>query len=338
MTKRRKNTGTQATFDFQRWFFVFRVQNMWPRMTLRSAASLPMGGLFQSTAILALAAMLNGCISMGLSEQIATREEPKEAKIFFLTADEKSYTVSRWWGADYETVVIKRRDLPAGCETARFFFNDSTREIRIMEPEGAPWSTGEAIPLPDESFSPCSLLVSYGSFSGPPELEGLVVTSSTGLVAKEKRQQPQPAVWALTPAAMMVEGYAMVGALWTMPIWGPIAYINEKNKETRRERYNSDFHQAVIACWAAVDDKVTNGWYYGANIRVTRFDWSPENENAYELTTVDEPCSAEDATPVDTRVTLHKGRLDFRSQEAEADIECGLKSGNVVAVKVKPLQ
>jgi hypothetical protein len=305
-------------------------------MFLRSATSMQVGWLSRIIVIVILAAMLNGCASLAVSQKIATREEPQEFKVFLLTADEKDYTVSRWWGTDYETVTISRRDSPAGCETTRFFLNDSTHELRMMEPVSAPWLTGVTPPLPDESYPPCALLVSYGSFSGPPELEGVAVTSSTGLVAKGERPSPHPAIWALTPAAMMVEGYAMVGAFWTFPVWGPIAFMSGQNKEKER----SVLPSPVTACWTAIDDKVENGWFYDLNIKVTGFEWTSEIENAYVLSTAtstaNELFSDDNSVPIDSKVTLHKGHIHFSSVGADVDVECGLQSGKVVAIRVNP--
>jgi len=315
-------------------FFTFRLIRA--LMSLRAATSLPVGRLLQLTAIVAFVAMLNGCISLAASEKIASREEPQDVKSFLLTADESSYTVSRWWNKDYETVAIPRRDLPAGCETARFFLNDTSHELRIAIPASSPWVAGKYPPLPDDNYPPCALLISYGYFSGPPELEGVVITSSTGLVANDERQRPQPAIWALAPAGMIVEGYAMVGATLTLPIWGPIAYFSAEEEKTSKEQAKSKIPPPVTACWNSIDDKLQNGWIYDMNIQITGYEWIPENESAYTLTPVNEPCGDDNATHVDTRVTLHNGLVRFRSLEAKADIECGLQSGNVVNITLKP--
>jgi len=287
----------------------------------------------QLSAIVVLAAILNGCASMAVSERIATREEPQSSKCFFLTANENYYTISRWWVDDFESLSIKRSNLPAGCETARFFLMDSTHELRIMESASVPWLTWETPPLPDESYPPCALLVSYGSFSEPSKLEGVVVTSSTGTAAKGERPQPHPAVWALAPAAMMAEGYAMVGAFWTSPIWVPVALMSGQDKEKER----SVLPSPVTACWVAIDEKVKNGWLFNSILKVTGFEWSSRKESAYLFTTTNEQFSDENPVPIDSRITLYKGRIHFRSIRTDADIECGLQSGNVVSIRVKPL-
>lgn len=308
------------------------------RMLIPSAASLLRVRLLQLIAIVLLPTMLNGCASMYMSERIATREEPQSSKLFFLTAVEESYVISRWWEDDFESVSIKRSDLPAGCETARFYLNNSTQELKLLEPVVADWITEGQPLLPDDSYPPCSLLISYGAFSGPPELEGIEVNSSSGFIKKDDRKQRHPAVWVLTPVAAVAEGYAMVGAFWTLPVWGPMLYFNEKNKEKRREQYEKDFPQPVTACWNAIDDKVKDGWLYAASIKVTGFEWPPDSDNTYYQTTDAEPFSEDDTTSIDTRVVLRRSHLIFPSQVAEADVECGMQSGIVIEVKVTPLR
>jgi len=63
-----------------------------------------------------------------------------------------------------------------------------------------------------------------------------------------------------------------------------------------------------------------------------------KNENAYSLTTGDELFSTNSPVSIDTRVTLHRGRVKFNSDGTDAEIECGLQSGNVVMIKAMPLQ
>jgi len=335
-------------------FFLFGVHRVRSHMPILFAASLPEAWLLKLVVLVVLAAKLNGCVSMAVSERIATREEPQGSKCICLTANEKYYTISRLWDDDFESISIKRSDLPAGCESTRFFLNDLSHELRIMEPVSIPWLTWEAPPLPDERYPPCALLVSYGSFSEPSKLEGVVVTSSTGVFAKGERPRSHPAVWALTPAAMMVEGYAMVGAFWTSPIWVPIALMSGQNKEKER----SVLPQPVNACWVAVDDKVKNGWLYDLRIKVTGFNWSSKIESAYLFTTANELFSDDNQIPIDSRITLRKGSIffclietdenlecnlqsgsvDFHSIGTDADIECGLQSNNVVAIKIKLLR
>lgn len=337
LSKRWGPGNTHTTSDAKGdWFAFFGLNEFRACMFLRSATSMTRGRLFRLAAVVTLAAMSNGCASMVLTEKIAVREEPQESKAFFLTADENEYTVSRWWqwhGRDYETVTISRRDLPAGCETARFFLNGPTHELRITEPVRVPWLTGVTPPLPDENYPSCALLVSYGSFSGPPAFEGVAVTSSAGMVAKGERPRPRPAFWALTPALMMAEGFAMVGAFWTAPIWAPVALMSGQDKEKER----SVLPPPVTACWTALDDKVKNGWFYDLDIKVTGFGWSSENENAYVLTTANELFSDDNSVSTDSRVTLRKGHLYFQSIGADVEVECGLQSGSVVAIRVSPL-
>lgn len=268
---------------------------------------MPKRWLVYMVVTVALAATLSGCISLDVSERVATREEPAAAKTFLLTADDSAYTVSRWWPDDYETVTVKRQDLPADCPTPRFFLNDPEHELRLSAPATSPWVTGTTPPCPDDSYPPCALLVSYGHFSGPPELEGVAITTRSGLLAKGERIRPHPAVWALTPVAMVAEGYAMVGATLTLPLWGPYAYFSGENEEARVKDERSRLPAPVTACWVAIEEKAYSGWSYVENIPVSGFTWSSAKEGAYTLEAGAAP-GGSDRAAVDARVTLHRGR------------------------------
>jgi hypothetical protein len=135
--------------------------------------------------------------------------------------------------------------------------------------------------------------------------------------------------------AGVVEGYAIVGALWTSPIWGPIAYMNREEK--RKEKEKSVLPEPVATCWAAIDDEMKKGELSDLDIKFVGFEWSSEIENAYVHTTASELFSEDKPVPVDSRVTLHQGRAEFRSLWTDVDVECGLQSGNVVSIRVKPL-
>ena len=70
------------------------------------------------------------------------------------------------------------------------------------------------------------------------------------------------------------------------------------------------------------------------------FEWVPSGENAYVLKTTSEVLSDDKAIPIDTRVTLSQGRVQFLIEHGgsvwtDADVECGLRSGDVVETCVK---
>lgn len=307
-------------------------------MTLRSTTTMGGGRLFRLTAIPIVIAVLNGCVSAAVIEEVSTREEPpKVGKEFILTTDENAYTISRWWGTDHVALKIPRSDLPEDCKAARFFLNDLEHELRIAEPVNSDWVTEGHPPLPDDSYPNCSLLVSYGSFSGPPALEGVAVTSSAGLIAKDNRLKPKPSAWALYPFAAMAEGYAIVGSIWTLPIWGPIVYMSESSEE-RKEKEKNVLPSPVVSCWTAIDDEIMKDAFSDLDITFVGFEWSSKIENAYVLKTVSELFCEDKPVPVDSRVTLHKGRVKLRELWTDADVECGLQSGNVVAIRVELLR
>ena len=192
------------------------------------------GLLSRLTALVLLCVTLPGCLVMspddkgGLIGNIA-RGEPQKTACFGLSASVNGYGITRSWGKDYgkigsgkKILSIPRCDLPKGCDTARFFLNVSAHELQVAEPicsDG--WVTGIRPPLPDDSYPPCALLVSYGSFSGPPVFEGVAVTSAAGLVATSERQQPHPAVWVLFPVGAVVDSLGITAALLTLPLWAP---------------------------------------------------------------------------------------------------------------------
>jgi hypothetical protein len=180
-----------------------------------------------------LSAALTGCVAASWVEATA-KGEPRGAGIFVLGTKGNAYEITRWWGANQsasqgkETLIISRRNLPAGCDTARFFLNDSAHELQIVQQQSASWVTADRLPLAGNGYPPCTLLVSYGSI-GVPALEGVAVSNATGLVAKSERLQPHPAAWALLPVGIIADVYIFLGALVTMPVWAPIGLLMEKN-------------------------------------------------------------------------------------------------------------
>ena len=161
-------------------------------MVARSYTSPKHGHMFYMIILGLVSATLYGCLAMSTIEKVA-KGEPTVIR-FVLSAGADAYEITRWWDFGQETLSVLRHDLPIGCDTARFFLNDSAQELQIAQPTTVSWVTGVSPPLPDESYPPCALLVSYGSFTGPPALEGLAVTSAGGLVAISERKQPHPAV------------------------------------------------------------------------------------------------------------------------------------------------
>jgi hypothetical protein len=273
--------------------------------------------------------------------------EPKEGVHFALSASLNAYEITRWWDSGQEIVSIPRRDLPEGCDSARFFLNDSAHEFQIARPASADWVTGVRPPLPDNSYPPCALLVSYGYFSEPSALEGVAVTSAAGLVATGERKQPNQAAWALAPAGVAADTFLFIGALVTSPIWAPIGLISESSAANEKRQQEAEAKSAlpppVAACWTAIDSAMEKGRSSKSDQPFVGFEWVPGIENAYVLTTDDEVFSEDKPVPIDTRVTLSQGRVQFLIKReggspllwTEADVECGLRAGDVVATCVK---
>lgn len=290
------------------------------------------------TTLVTLCAMLSSCLSPKLIE-----EEPKSIKTFVLTADEKNYKISRQWYSllakqCQENLTIPRNELPSDCKTARFFLNDSTRELRIAEPTFSRWVTGEPLPVLDNNYPPCSLLVTYGSFSGPPPFEGLAVISTKGLLAKDQRKIPRPADYALFPVAATGELFAieafMLLSFITLPILLPVALISEKKHRQRKEEEKKALPLAVAACWRAIDEEMENGGSTNPSKKFSGFDWNSKTENSYTLTTANEVFSEGNPLPIDSRVVLHQGKVNILSIPTSVDIVCGLHAENVIATQL----
>ena len=108
--------------------------------------------------------------------------------------------------------------------------------------------------------------------------------------------------------------------------------ISEGVEKSRMKEAKSALPPPVAACWTAIDS--------GKAAPFSRSEWTPGKENAYVLTTADEVFSNDNPVPIDARVTLRQGRVLFSIigrpvySWTEADIECGLRAGDVVATRV----
>lgn len=309
----------------------------------------PLGMLSCLTILALLSATLTGCLAVSWVEDTA-KGEPKEAGYFALSTSGNAYEITRWWGVSQmayqgkEVLIVPSRDFPVGCGTARFFLNDSDHELHIAQPASADWVTGDRPPLPDDSYPPCTLLVSYGSFSEPPVLEGVAVTSATGPVATSERRQPHPAAWALIPVGIAADVYIFTGALVTMPVWAPIGLMMEKNtaksEKEIKEKEKASLPPLVAACWTAIDKVMGKSVPPKPDQPFVGFKWAPVIEKAYVLQAVNEVFSSDKPVPIDARVTLRQGRVQFPIKNmgfiwTDADVECGLRAGDVVSTCVK---
>ncbi len=319
------------------------------RMHLLSRRTIPFSLRipFYLTIYALLSATLTGCLAASWVEATA-KGEPKDAGVFALGTKGNAYEITRWWGASQsppqgkETLIIPRRNLPVGCDTARFFVNDSVHELQIAQQESANWVTADRLPLSGNGYPSCTLLVSYGSF-GEPALEGVAVSDAMGLVAKSERRQPHPAAWALLPVGIVADVYIFLGALVTMPVWAPIGLLMEKNsakseKETK-DKEMASLPAPVAKCWRAIDKSLDKSMTSKPDQPV-RFKWAPEIDNAYNLAAVNEVFSDDKPVFIDTRVTLRQGCVQFPIKNmdfiwTDADVECGFRAGDVVSTRVQ---
>jgi hypothetical protein len=280
--------------------------------------------------------MLTGCIAGSIIPSVV-KGEPKKAANFSLSVSDNNYEIKREWNDENsyqsETLRISRDALPAGCKTARFFLTDSAHELLIGHPQDANWLTQDGLPLPDDGYPPCALLVSYGFFPGPPALEGVVVTHAAGLVKTSNRKQPHPTAWALLPAAAVAEIYVYCAAALASPVLLPVGIGWVKYDEKAKAKAKAALPRPVAACWTAIDVEMKKGG--SPDQPFSYFEWDPAGENAYDLKTVTEVFSDDNPVAVDTRVTLRQGRAAFgASVWTDADIECGLMSGEVLTTRV----
>jgi len=241
-----------------------------------SGTSIRRGLLSCLTALAVLNAALPGCLATSMIEGKAAGE-PKGSVYFTLSASVDAYEITRWWDSGQETLSVPRRDLPAGCNIARFFLNDPTHELQIAQPTSAKWETGVRLPLPDDRYPPCAILVSYGSFSEPQVLEGVTVSSAAGLVATGERKQPNQAAWALAPAGLAADVFLFVGALVTMPVWAPVGLMAESSTANEKREQEAEAKRAlpppVAACWTAIESAMEKGGSSNPGQPFVGFEW-----------------------------------------------------------------
>jgi hypothetical protein len=273
---------------------------------------------------------------------LAQGEGYQEINTFILTSRDNDYVISRGWGSInyFRTITISRSNLPTGCTFARFFLNDIDHELKVGHGGTSNWENWERPPLPDDSYPPCTLLITLGTFSRPPVFNGVAVTSSAGLVAKDDIAKPQPVAWLLLPAEIVVDTYLFIGAgagaIVTMPILLP--YASYKNNELKKKM--DELPPSIKACKIAIDEQLDkNGSPYSE--AYTTFSWFPIHDNSYVDTKVDELFSDNEPIPIDSRVVLYKGNVNLLSHPnmlTDAEGECGLQSGKIVATRVNVLK
>ncbi len=298
-------------------------------LPLRHRCTIRLGQLIHLTFPALIFATLPGCFFV--TDKIAdiAEGEPRKSTIFALSVTDNNYEITR----KYETLRISRGDLPTGCDSARFFLNDSANELEIGHHQKANWVTEDRPPLPDDRYPPCTLLLSYGSFSEPQPVEGLVITNTSAFFRTSKCKQPHPAAWVLSPATFAADVWLNLAAVYTVPVWVLPAIVWARHNNKTREKATAASPPPIVACLTTIEEEIG-----GIDQPFSHFEWDPTRENAYVLEPVNEVFSGDNPVAIDTRVRLRNGRVAFRDEFGtiwtDADVECGLQSGNVAATRV----
>ncbi|HWS74678.1 MAG TPA: hypothetical protein VN324_06000 [Quisquiliibacterium sp.] len=301
-------------------------------------------GRFAALAIAGLAACLSGCAS-----SIAALGEPSGGVTLVLTVNGENYEVHRSYAAENawsgDPLVVPRSSAPAGCAAARFFLNDVNHELRVAEPEEPASLAASVLPRPGPGFPPCSLLVSYGEFAGPPTREGLFVTGTDGLVGEARREAPHPAYYALAPFEAVAEVWLFAGAVLATPALVPggllLGHADSERQQKKRAHAEAALPSEVVACWRAVDHAMNEEGGGPANPgrRFASFAWRATKAGAYLLTPGAATFSADPPVNVDAQVTLRLGRVTLRGTATDlttdAEFDCGLVAGTVVASRIR---
>ena len=100
-----------------------------------------------------------------------------------------------------------------------------------------------------------------------------------------------------------------------MPVWGTIGLMRAHG-ETKRAQEAKDKEKAALPlsiaiCWTAIDNAMKNARASNAD-PFDKFEWAPSIENAYVLTTANEEFSDDKPVPIDSRVALRFGRVQFK--------------------------
>ena len=153
----------------------------------------------------------------------------------------------------------------------------------------------------------------------------------------------------ITRLALMAVGavadiYIFLGALVTIPVWAPIGLKMENSTAKRKQEAESNAKAALppslAVCWTVINSEMEKGGPSNPDQPFVAFDWVPSRENAYVFRTANEVFSDDKPVAIDARVTLLQGCVHFRIEDrgslwTGADVECGLRAGDVVATWVK---
>lgn len=280
-----------------------------------------MSGSIRSISVLATVVACAGCMPGGISME-AARGEPAAGATITLTVNGDRYEIDRWYSREtwHGEAVVVPRGAAAGCESARFFLNDGGQELRVAEPAQPGRLVADRLPLPGPTLPPCSLLVSYGSFKGPPPLEGLFVTGPGGTVAGAPREPSHAGYYALAPFEAVGEVWLFAGAILATPVIVPggMIYGHEVSERTKKERAQAEagLPPRVAECWKAAEKAAEEA--VSESRRFRSFTWPATRPGSFVL--------APDA------VTLLGGRVAFDDAGptlwTDAEFDCSA-SGDV---------
>jgi hypothetical protein len=123
-----------------------------------------------------------------------------------------------------------------------------------------------------------------------------------------------------------------------MPVWIPIGLIWEysetKGVHEAKDKEKAALPLQVAACWTEIDRLIKDKL-----IPFVGFKWDSGKESSYVLLASNKIFSDDKPVPIDSEVTLRHGRVQFnidgmRLLWTDADVECGLRTDDVVATRV----
>jgi hypothetical protein len=281
---------------------------------------------------------LPGCMPGQLSLSKAAAEPDRGAEIA-LTVRGDTYELHRRYSSEWhgDPLLISRGSLPDGCTVARFVLDDAGTALPVAMPVNPVQIAATEPPLPATDADPCTLRVSYGSFTGPPTREGLVVTSSGGVVAYAARERGKPGYYALVPFEAVAEIWLFSVAVLTSPVTVPVGMAMSSSEKKKQAEFEAALPPEVLACWQATKALVQGGCMGESGQVFAGFHWNAAGPNHYttrcDPVVGDElPCKGEIV-----QVTLRGGRVSFPPsfESTDAEIDCDLAAGQVTATTLR---
>ena len=282
---------------------------------------------------------LPGCMpgQMSLTKAAA---EPRSGAEIALAVHGDTYHLHRWYSSSEwhgDPLLIPRSSLPAGCTVARFVLDDAGTSLPVAMPVKPEQINAVEPPLPATDADPCRLRVSYGSFTGPPAREGLVVANSGGVVAYAPRERSKPGYYALAPFEAVAELWLFSVAVLTSPVTVPVGLAMSSSEKKKQAEIEAALPPEVLACWHAAKALIRGGCTGEAGQVLAGFHWNAAGPDHYTT-----QCDAGQGDELPgsgdiVQVTLRGGRVSFPPSYADTDaeIDCDLAAGQVTATTLR---